>query len=89
MDNLFHASKAVEEAEWGVKNFGDRDIGLKPLDIANATLADVKRHSATAAMENSRDTGGDLSEGKADVGLEVRDVDKDEPKAAEPDIDEE
>jgi len=51
MDNLRHARKAVEEAEWDVRNFGDQDAGLKLLSIANVTLADVRKSVPTVMNE--------------------------------------
>ena len=51
MDNLWHACKAVEEAEWGVRNFGDQDVGIKLLSMANATLSDVRKSAAVHMNE--------------------------------------
>lgn len=51
MDNLWHARKAVELAEWGVKNFDDQDVGRKLLSVANVTLSDFRKSAAGALNE--------------------------------------
>jgi len=74
MDNLWHACKAVEEAEWGVRNFGDQDVGLKLLSMANSTLADVRKSAATALNEP-------LTQAAA-VPSDRMDVDEPEPQVS-------
>ncbi|THV67469.1 hypothetical protein D6C81_07839 [Aureobasidium pullulans] len=40
-NRLYHAEKAVEHAEWDVRNFGDQYGGLKLLALAKRTLEDL------------------------------------------------
>ena len=40
-NRLYHAEKAVEHAEWDVRNFGDQYGGLELLALARRTLEDL------------------------------------------------
>ena len=40
-NRLYHAEKAVEHAEWDVRNFGDRCGGLELIALAKRTLEDL------------------------------------------------
>ncbi|KAG9525410.1 hypothetical protein KCU93_g5799, partial [Aureobasidium melanogenum] len=57
-DNLLHACKAVEEAEWGVKRYGDQAVGVALLDVANTALRDV-RGAAAAEMNEDMNAAGE------------------------------
>lgn len=70
IDNLWHARKAVELAEWGVKNFGDQDVGRKLLSVTNVTLSDVEKSAAGALNEpigEATAPGDKMEVGKPDV----------------------
>jgi hypothetical protein len=53
MDNLHHACKAVEEAEWALHQYGDLEIGNKLLAQANETLEAVRKARSDSIKGNS------------------------------------
>ncbi|KAH0365401.1 hypothetical protein KCU65_g6115, partial [Aureobasidium melanogenum] len=42
-DNLLHASRAVEEAQWGLERYGDQQIGEELLSVAKQTFQEVTK----------------------------------------------
>jgi hypothetical protein len=58
-NRLFHACKAIEEAQWGLAHKRDGDgMGLKLLNLANDALADARADAAAdAAAGASVDNG--------------------------------
>ncbi|CAD0088192.1 unnamed protein product, partial [Aureobasidium mustum] len=69
-DCLFHAQKAVEEAEWGLNKYGDdKGAGSKLLAITKRVLAKTEEAEASGAEEEEDD-------GEAE--LELKEESKDE-----------
>ena len=44
VNGLDHARKVVEDARWGLENFGDQAVGEKLLAVAEKTLQEVTEH---------------------------------------------
>jgi hypothetical protein len=41
VNGLYHVCLAVQDAEWGIRNFADKEVGQKLLAVAEMTLKDV------------------------------------------------
>ncbi|KAG9525411.1 hypothetical protein KCU93_g5798, partial [Aureobasidium melanogenum] len=69
-DRLYHACKAVEEAQWGIKDRGsEQGVGTELLEVAERSLQDV-RHDAATALNSE------------DVDQEVQPADPSQPSLA-------
>jgi hypothetical protein len=64
IDCLYHACKAVEQAERGIRKYGDeKGVGTKLLEIAHDALKHVN-DSAAAAMNRGNNQGGEQAGGQ-------------------------
>jgi hypothetical protein len=60
VDGLYHAHKAVQDAQWGVRNFGDQSTGEKLLAVAEQTLKEVMENNE---VDDAQDVTGEDEEG--------------------------
>ncbi|KAH0331730.1 hypothetical protein KCU74_g4445, partial [Aureobasidium melanogenum] len=68
IERLFHACKAVEQAQWGIKKYGDeKGVGTRLLAIADATLREVRAEAAAAMNEGGEE---EMDVGKEEEGGE-------------------
>lgn len=58
-NGLDHARKAVQDAQWGLDNFGDKGVGGKLLAVAEQTLKDVLENDE---VDDSKETTGEDEE---------------------------
>ncbi|THX78772.1 hypothetical protein D6D04_05545 [Aureobasidium pullulans] len=82
-NRMFHARKAVEEAEWGINKYGDKQgVDSKLLAAAQRTLADVEADEAQSSKGDDQKQEvvhtGPLLQEAADIKQETEESDEDD-----------